>query len=260
MHIQAMSDLHLEFADLALPGGDILVLAGDTWVAAGMLYPDGRQYVKYDRFVREEFPKYRHVILINGNHEHYGTTITETSAIVRDFLSTRASNVTLLDCPSQDDPEYIIIDGVMFLGGTLWARFGVPHEIEMLRIASSMNDCRLIRMEGGAPLTPKFVHDLHQKTRNRMRVILKHNKKTPCILVTHHAPTRSAGRFDPYFGLASSLEEAYYSNTLDYMMKSDFNILAVVYGHTHAYGIMTHNNVFTVSNPRGYVRSAEVQV
>ena len=29
MRVNVMSDLHLEFADLELPGGDVLILSGD---------------------------------------------------------------------------------------------------------------------------------------------------------------------------------------------------------------------------------------
>ena len=34
--VSVMSDLHLEFADIELPGGDILLLPGDIFLAASL--------------------------------------------------------------------------------------------------------------------------------------------------------------------------------------------------------------------------------
>ena len=76
--VSIMSDLHLEFADITLPGGDILILAGDIWLARdmttdGSANPDRRK--RYVRFCQHELRKYARVLAITGNHESYGFCI-----------------------------------------------------------------------------------------------------------------------------------------------------------------------------------------
>ena len=69
MRVNLISDLHLEFADLVLPGGDVLILGGDICEAknikkaaydpttneAGNL----KRTDRYIRFFEEECSKYR---------------------------------------------------------------------------------------------------------------------------------------------------------------------------------------------------------
>jgi hypothetical protein len=92
MKISVMSDLHLEFAPLSdLPGGDVLILAGDIW-----LYRDMRperndagsrsRRKRYVKFCREELSKYRHVLIITGNHESYGDLYEEMDEVLRASL------------------------------------------------------------------------------------------------------------------------------------------------------------------------------
>ena len=91
MKINIISDLHLDFADLTLPGGDVLIMSGDICEARHLkkdMYnkdmilfehenplqrPD-----RYYRFLAEECSKYREVIMVMGNHEHYGFQYQKT--------------------------------------------------------------------------------------------------------------------------------------------------------------------------------------
>jgi hypothetical protein len=63
MKISIMSDLHLEFAPLSgLPGGDVLILAGDIWLVRDMR-PEKNdagsrsRRKRYVKFCREELSK-----------------------------------------------------------------------------------------------------------------------------------------------------------------------------------------------------------
>ena len=77
MDVNLISDIHLNFADLTLPGGDVLILAGDAMEAGHLRKADNDKKNtfladRYRRFINEELIKYRKVIMIAGNHEHYG--------------------------------------------------------------------------------------------------------------------------------------------------------------------------------------------
>ena len=92
MKINVISDLHIDFADLTLPGGDVLILSGDVMEAKSfkrdMYNPDmvllehervDQRPDRYYRFLAEECSaKYREVIYVMGNHEHYGFQFHKT--------------------------------------------------------------------------------------------------------------------------------------------------------------------------------------
>ena len=97
MRVSVMSDLHIDFADLELPGGDVLILSGDLCEAKSIkkdLYNPNlvlleherkdRRPDRYYRFLEEECSKkYCEVIFVFGNHEHYGSTYHKTFEHVR---------------------------------------------------------------------------------------------------------------------------------------------------------------------------------
>ena len=85
MKIQLISDCHLNWADLELPGGDLLIAAGDIMEAGHLRLADNTrkpEFVeianRYRRFIKEEFSKYKDVIYILGNHEHYNNAYQDT--------------------------------------------------------------------------------------------------------------------------------------------------------------------------------------
>lgn len=261
MTVHAMSDLHLEHDDIELPGGDVLVLAGDIWLAAPMRENknDARSRSlrkKFSRFISEEPRKYRKVIIIAGNHEFYGSLIDEAIEEIRSFIAKKSDNVVLLD------DEAVVIDGVAFIGSTMWASYGVPNPVDEIKIRNIMNDCAVIRTIaeprdgwGRFPpheraMEPHDFQKLHQCSRKAVSELLTAHSDKPCVLVTHHAATLAAGKTDPHWG--GGLDEAYYSNFLDYAVRKEHNIIAAIHGHTHNRVRFDHNGVLVISNPRGY--------
>ena len=75
LKVDQVSDLHLECKELTLPGGDILVLAGDAMEARNYLdafhstRQSGPPTDRFLRFFEIECAKYQVVLYVPGNHE-----------------------------------------------------------------------------------------------------------------------------------------------------------------------------------------------
>ena len=144
-----MSDLHLDFSDLTLPGGDVLILSGDLCEAKSIkkasYNPDtvmlehereDRRPDRFYRFLLEECSaKYRETIMVMGNHEHYGFKYHKTYGHIKDQLP---DNIHLLENETYE------LDGVTFLGATLWTDMNKGDEITLWQMKSMMNDYRQI--------------------------------------------------------------------------------------------------------------------
>ena len=69
MNINLISDIHINFEDLILPGGDVLIVAGDAMEAGHLKQADNQKKNtfladRYRRFINEELVKYRKVIMV----------------------------------------------------------------------------------------------------------------------------------------------------------------------------------------------------
>jgi Icc-related predicted phosphoesterase len=253
--VSVVSDIHLEFADCTLPGGDILILAGDIWLARDMGADGSARPEKRKRFVRfcqEELSKYSAVLAITGNHEAYGSNIAEMDATIRDFLAAHAPNVRLLV------NQVAMIGGVAFLGTPLWATCGVGNPVAEMAIGGGMNDFRLIRTHV-SPLdrtphmvgrerrfTPRDANALHEHAIVWLADELPRHPR--CVVIGHHAPSLiSAGgeRNDP------ALDRAYCSS-LDTMIEAHPQIAIWIHGHTHRPENYRIGNTQVIANPRGY--------
>jgi len=100
MKITAISDTHTKHAELALPGGDVLIHAGD-FMSSG--YSKHEIYAFLDWI---SIQKYNHIILIAGNHERLFESSPELCKEILDGYP----NVTYL----QDGG--CVIDGFSFYG------------------------------------------------------------------------------------------------------------------------------------------------
>lgn len=105
MRIHVLSDLHLEFASFEPPPteADLIVLAGDTHIGLRGVEWAARSFTAQP------------ILYLAGNHEFYGQNAPDLVAKLRE--RGRELGVTVLS------DEEVVIDGIRFLGATLWTDF-----------------------------------------------------------------------------------------------------------------------------------------
>jgi predicted phosphodiesterase len=230
MKIQIVSDLHLEFNgpgelfDLPVTG-DVLVLAGDIGVACKPSY----------LYLLEEWAdRYAAVVYVAGNHEYYKSDVNKVDTQLYNWGLT-VPNMYV----AQND--LINVDGVTFIGSTLWTDLSNP--LAAMHANSAMNDFRLIKK-----LTRKFkaedATDLHITSVNYITDAL--NKiEGPKVVVTHHAPTFRS--IHPQYA-GDLLNDAYATDLEDLVARADL----WVHGHMHHSIDEKIGDCRVLCNPRGY--------
>lgn len=262
MRVSVMSDLHLDFADLTLPGGDVLILSGDVCEAkrfkkadynpAMVLLEHERQDQRPDRcsrFLEEECAKYREVIYVMGNHEHYGYQFHKTYDHIKSQLP---SNVHLLEKESYE------IDGVIFLGGTLWTDMNNHDQLTLYHMKSMMNDYRQVTMlneTNGAyhKLQPEKTVTEHIKTKQYFTQQLSENRMSgrnkPVVVCTHHSPSKLSTH--PRYADDVIMNGAYSSDLSEFILDNP-EIKVWTHGHTHHQFDYMVGDTRIICNPRGY--------
>ena len=114
-----MSDLHLEFAGLSnLPGGDVLILAGDILTVrhlrSNKTDADGRLRRKcFEKFCLDEVRKYGRSLYATGNNEPVGPASTRRTISCGSSLQIARPNTRLLAkggsmSKSADKPQLLL--------------------------------------------------------------------------------------------------------------------------------------------------------
>jgi predicted phosphodiesterase len=231
MKLHIISDLHLEFATFEpiATDADVVVLAGDIGKGNKGVY-----------WAREAFPS-KEIIYVPGNHEFYGADRVETLALMR--IAADQCKVHLLD------NDEVVIDGVRFLGGTLWTDFLLFGESEKSATMTDgrifLNDFRLI-CEGDLRFTTERSIELHEQSLAWLKARLDEPFTGETVVITHHLPSKLSvvDRFK------DSLLSACFASELDYLFgKMDLWI----HGHTHDSLDYEANGTRVICNPRGYV-------
>jgi predicted phosphodiesterase len=236
MKIQLVSDIHLEFGQrstLDNAGADVLVLAGDICSA--------RNINDYMWFFQDCASKFQNVVYIMGNHEHYKHTFNDTANVIRES-PLRYSNVHFLD------NETITIDGVKFIGATLWTDNNKGCIVTEEKLRCGMNDFRLIKYRSHKgdyfKFTPSMSFYEHRRT---IAYIGTQIVDGPCVVVTHHLPSFKS--VHPKYANEQYMNGGYASD-LEHMMND--NVKLWLHGHTHNPCDYMVNNTRVVCNPRGY--------
>ena len=225
MNIQVISDVHLEFGHFDIPTQDcdVLIAAGDIGVGT-----EGLEWLQ-----TLEIP----VIYVAGNHEYWGFEINDLNSVLSDV--SKGSNVHYLEKSS------VKIDGVRFIGCTLWAEFKDCDEEQLHELESIMNDFRYIFLDEDL-ITAEQLIKLNQNSIKWLEKELSKPHEGPTVVVTHHAPSLKswASETDDYIKYA-------YCNELEPMLK-DKEINLWVHGHIHSSSDYKKHGVRVVCNPRGY--------
>jgi hypothetical protein len=266
MKIQLASDVHLEFGPISLDnhGADVLLLSGDICVAADLLkHQDDEILDRFDRslkihtFFQECCSRFKNVIYVLGNHEHYHGDFAKTYTKLKERLGYLV-NLHILE------KESVMIGDVMFIGGTLWTDMNKQDPMTMSHIRGVMNDYRIIED------TREQVHyrdaDGNSHTRvgkfSAMGSVVEHKemlafiKKTieanptgKFVVVGHHAPSKLST--NPRYEKEVIMNGAYSSDLSEFILDHP-QIKLWTHGHTHnAFDYMI-GSTRIVCNPRGY--------
>ena len=255
MRLLLLSDLHLELSDLPpapLPDFDVALLAGDIvnpgrrlpgWVAASPLLRRARA-----------------VVAVSGNHEYFDAVLQHEAALMqRAAASMHGPPLHLLDCTQ------VVIDGVRFLGCTLWTDFELridtpdgPRSDRARGIATAqqaMADYRAIGwLDEGAQcvrrLNPHDTLRLHRQQRAWLQRCLAEPFDGPTVVLTHHGPHRRS--------LAPRVAADWVSTAyLSELPEDIFRVPALwLHGHTHSSHDYRVGACRVVCNPRGYQAAA----
>jgi predicted phosphodiesterase len=231
MKIHLLDDVHLEFGAYqpVQPDCDVVVLAGD--IAPG---------VQGLMWAREKFSG--PIVAVAGNHEFYGKR-----RLLRHYEKLRAKADELGDVHFLER-DTVIIDGVRFIGATLWTDFGLNGDqpLAMERARDAMNDYQQIKWDVGVPLRPQHILDQHNISRAYIERELSNKHDGPTVVVTHHAPSiRSIHedfRYHDNTGYASRLEHLMF----------EYEPEAWLHGHVHRPCDYVMGETRVLCNPRGY--------
>ena len=258
MKINVISDLHLDFADLTLPGGDVLILSGDVCEARRLKkdmynkdivlfeHEDKLQRPdRYNRFLIEECSKYREVVMVMGNHEHYGSNYQKTYAHIAENLP---ANITLLENQTHQ------IDDVIFVGATLWTDMNKADPLTMFHMKSAMNDYKQITQFNEAKhvyhrLDPERTVSDHHASRQFIAETVKDQFAQKFVVVTHHAPSKAS--IKPQYAGDHLMNGAYSSDLSKFILENP-QIKLWTHGHTHDVFDYMIGSTRIVCNPRGY--------
>ena len=206
---------------------------------------------RYYRFILEECSaKYRHVIMVMGNHEHYRFQFHKTYDHIRSQLP---DNVHLLEKESME------LDGVLFLGATLWTDMNKQDSLTMYHMQDVMNDYRQITMLNEERhvyhrLQPEKTVQEHLRTLEYFTTALAENRAReggalPVVVVTHHSPSKLSTH--PKYKDEYMMNGAY-SSDLSELILNHPEIRVWTHGHTHEPFDYVLGETRILCNPRGY--------
>jgi hypothetical protein len=244
MKFHYISDLHLEFGPTPiLPGGDILLIAGDTIPVIGF----HKEYLIWiERFSKlmEETKKYNKTFMILGNHEHYKGLLGDSKQVLTKFVP---NNVTVLENELIRIAPYLLL-----YGATLWTDYGNRDRDNMSVAQISMNDHRYIHMDSIRTFCPEDAYDINKNSRETLETFSSEHKDHRIIVMTHHTPSMSCGN-KKWGGATNKLNYAFHNTGLEEVIKDHPNIIHWVCGHTHdSHEGYIHQCAVHI-NPRGYV-------
>ncbi len=236
MRLQVLSDIHLTGGAPAVPAtaADLVVLAGDI----------GRP----PEAIAWAATLGKPVLYVPGNHEFYGASLEGT---LRELASRAGgTNVRVLD------DEAVVVDGVRFLGSTLWTDFrldgdGEPRETAMREARRLVRDFSRIRARDGgdSTFTPEQSVARHERHVAWLEARLAERHRGPTVVVTHHAPS------------PLSVHPRYAGSPLNAAFVSDLSRVAGggraalwIHGHTHDSFDYDLGGTRVVCNPRGYAK------
>lgn len=274
--ILLQSDLHLDTGPFSLATPEsaaIAVFAGDTHHG-----PVGMPFLR----ALTNLP----VVAVAGNHDFWGGDYFE--ALARLKAEAADAGVNFLE------NSLAVVDGVRFLGATLWTDYAGGHPVLMHYGLWRMNDHRHIRAEAWwstankarflkvfgqhalehfeGCFNPLLARELHLKTVRWLKSALNKPFDGPTVVVTHHAPAVTSLLQSGVISETSLQKEhwsirrsddlhltrlgSYASDVLPQLRYELRAAKVAMWAHGHIHHALDYaqSGVRVVANPRGRVR------
>jgi len=237
MKLQILSDLHNEFSSFEPPKlkVDGVVLTGDIDLGTKGAY-----------WALEKFQNIP-IIYIAGNHEYYGN---ELPGINNELIEISRTNPNFFFLEN----DAIILDGIKFLGCTLWSDFLLfgqeNFDLSCDNAEQLLSDFFHIRL-GASDFYRKLraadLIQMHKRSIAFLEKELSINNQLTTVVLTHHAPLMNS---IPQWHKSDLLSSAFASNlaSLIQKYKPDF----WTHGHTHFNMDYLFEETRIISNQRGY--------
>lgn len=240
MKIKVWSDLHLEFRDylfdhIHIPSTDdketTLLLAGDISVGTTA-----------KPFIEEMCKHFKYVLMICGNHEFYYNDYNNVIRSLQEYSWDEGpENFYFLH------NDTIVLDGVRFIGGTMWTNINDGDPISMGAAHRIMCDYQEIK-DSKECITPEFTILEYDKFIN---FLLKEFDKLfdgNTVVMTHHSPGNELKRRGRHGDRVGACYFADIEEMIGYHNKAKL----WVHGHTHQSWDYMINETRVVCNPYGY--------
>lgn len=268
MKIAVCSDLHLEFGPISLENIDnaeVLILSGDICVAKDLgendsynIKGENDKSNQIHKFFQECCARFPSVIYIAGNHEHYHGDFIKSIGSIRDRLGYLV-NLHVLD------KESVLINNVLFIGGTLWTDMNKEDGITLMHMKDMMNDFRCVtngaretyyRNSAGnsyvrtARFTPDDAVEDHKKMLEYIKIMVEGKHDQKIVVVGHHAPSKLSTH--PRYAKEEIMNGGYSSDLSEFILDHP-QIKLWTHGHTHEDFDYLIGSTRIVCNPRGYI-------
>ncbi len=182
------------------------------------------------------------IVYILGNHEAYRETLSGARQIASKI---NIPNVYVLDNSTAE------IDGVTFIGSTLWS--DIDEKVEQI-VRLSVNDYRMIYATEDRLIAPKETTAEFKENKKYITSALEASRGKRVVIVTHHLPS--------YRSICAKYENcsinSAYASSLDSVIE-EYKPLLFIHGHTHSSLNYVLGNTRIVCNPRGYVKRGIIE-
>ncbi len=241
--------LHVDWAYMRNEGSDVLVIAGDTANTVEMAFD----------VVEAASKDYPHVLVVDGNHEHYKGegTVEENMQSLRDMCSS-LNNVTYLDGQATYQR-----DNVLFVGATGWYDWKAFEDQYISRESAKQawyqfsNDSR-VPSYGKLGDPEKIAMIQAVQLSELVREAQTNDTIDHIVMVTHMSPRADLMEWKTNLTW-NMLTPSYVNTALKQVLDSDVNrkIKSWVYGHTHYRKVSVIDDITYINNARGYPKENE---
>lgn len=263
MRFRLVSDLHLDFDSKSAPKRAhpsehlwmpaslpddhdmVLVIAGDLWVESKFLKMED---IEGKTWLERVAHRFKAVVFVLGNHDYWGSRFDEVHDEVDALIAERGlSNAHLLRAGRS-----VIVDGVKFVGDTLWTDFNNADYAVLSNAAQIMNDYKYIRnTESYRKL--KSTDVLHAHRLQRDAIFKSLEEVIPTVAVVHMAPSYQSVS-DRYRNVSDEILNYLYFTELGNKIAYEVgpHLKFVCHGHMHNSCDYMIGDARVLCNPRGY--------